>query len=261
MTEWSLLAPAWFGMASMMLVLWLIQLRTKDASLVDVVWAAGLGLLGIFYALVASGEFERRVMLACVVSFWSFRLAGYLLFNRVLGKAEDRRYRSLRAQWGRNAPRNFFFFYQAQGLLDVLLSIPFLVIAFNPRPSIHFVEILGLVVWATGIFGETVADRQLAAFRSNPDHRGRTCRDGLWRYSRHPNYFFEWLIWCGFALMAWPAPNGWMGIVSPIIMLFLILKVTGVPPTEAQALASRGDDYRDYQRTTSVFVPWFPKSN
>jgi steroid 5-alpha reductase family enzyme len=245
----------------MMSLLWLFQRKTNDASAVDVGWAAGLGLLGVFYALFASGDYERRVVLAFVVSFWSFRLAGYLLFNRVLGKAEDRRYRSLRAQWGSKAQQNFFFFYQAQGLLAVLLSVPFLVIAFNPLRSIHLFEILGLVVWATGILGESVADRQLAVFRSNPDHRGRTCRDGLWRYSRHPNYFFEWLVWCGFALMAWPAPNGWLGALSPLVMLFLILKVTGVPPTEAQALESRGEDYRDYQRTTSVFVPWFPKRN
>jgi steroid 5-alpha reductase family enzyme len=120
-------------------------------------------------------------------------------------------------------------------------------------------EITAVGLWLVAIIGETVADRQLAAFRANPDNRGRTCRSGLWAYSRHPNYFFEWLNWCAYALMALPAPYGWAGLASPVIMLFLILKVTGVPPSEEQALASRGDDYRDYQRTTSVFIPWFPK--
>ena len=259
MTYWNLLLPASLGIALMMLLLWLVQHKTNDASAVDVGWAAGLGLLGVFYAIFAPGDIERRVLLAFVASFWSFRLAGFLFFHRVMGKEEDRRYQSLRSRWGDKAQRNFFVFYQAQGLLDVLLSLPFLVIASNPRPSVHLLEIAGAVVWVTAIIGETVADRQLAAFRSDPDHRGKTCRRGLWRYSRHPNYFFEWLVWCGFAWMAWPAPNGWLGILSPIVMLFFILKVTGIPPTEAQALASRGDDYKEYQRTTSVFVPWFPK--
>jgi steroid 5-alpha reductase family enzyme len=205
------------------------------------------------------GTPSRKILIGFLAGFWAFRLAGYLLLDRIVHGDEDRRYRRLRAHWGRAAQRNFFFFYQAQGLLAVVLSLPFLLICFNAAPQLHPMEITAVGLWLIAIIGESTADRQLAAFRASPDNRGRTCRSGLWRYSRHPNYFFEWLIWCAYALMALPAPYGWTGLASPVIMLILILKVTGVPPSEEQALASRGDDYRDYQRTTSVFIPWFPK--
>ncbi len=114
-------------------------------------------------------------------------------------------------------------------------------------------------LWMFAVLGESLADRQLAAWRSDPDNRGRTCRAGLWRYSRHPNYFCEWLIWCAFATIASAAPLGWLAWMAPGVMLFLILKVTGIPPTEARALRSRGDDYRRYQQSTSAFFPWPPK--
>jgi steroid 5-alpha reductase family enzyme len=243
----------------MMLALWIYQRVKHDASAVDVGWTTGLGGLAVFYALMGPGTPSRKILIGFLAGFWAFRLAGYLLLDRIVHGDEDRRYRRLRAHWGRAAQRNFFFFYQAQGLLAVVLSLPFLLICFNAAPQLHPMEITAVGLWLVAIIGETVADRQLAAFRANPDNRGRTCRSGLWAYSRHPNYFFEWLNWCAYALMALPAPYGWAGLASPVIMLFLILKVTGVPPSEEQALASRGDDYRDYQRTTSVFIPWFPK--
>lgn len=242
-----------------MFVLWLWQRQTKDASAVDAGWAGCLGLLAIYYAAVAPGDPSRRVWIGFFAGFWAFRLAGYLVLNRVHGQSEDGRYKSLREKWGAGAQRNFFILYMAQALLCIVLSVPFLLVAFDPSPALHSLEILGVALWFVALIGETAADRQLAAFRAVESHRGRTCRVGLWKYSRHPNYFFEWLIWCAYALMALPAPYGWVGLTSPVIMLFSILKVTGIPPTEKQALASRGDDYREYQQTTSAFVPWFPK--
>ena len=115
---------------------------------------------------------------------------------------------------------------------------------------------LALVLWTCAVAGETVADRQVERFRSDPANRGRTCQDGLWRYSRHPNYFFEWLIWVALALFAYPSPAGTMALACPVAMLCLLLRVTGIPATEAQALRTRGEEYRRYQQTTSVFVPW-----
>ena len=120
---------------------------------------------------------------------------------------------------------------------------------------------LGVAIWAIGVAGEAVADAQLARFRADPGHRGRTCRAGLWRYSRHPNYFFEWLTWWAYVAIAWGAPHGWVALFGPAVMLLFLFKVTGIPYTEAQALRSRGDDYRAYQRTTSAFVPWFPRAD
>lgn len=249
----------WLGLVVVMTGLWVIQWRQTDAGVVDVGWAGGLGLLAIWFAVAGDGDMHRRLLVGCLGGFWGLRLAVYLLFNRVLGKEEDGRYQQLRASWGERANGRFFWFFQSQALLAAILAIPFLFAGFNDRPTIHPLEWIAVAVWLTGIIGESVADWQLARFRADPDNRGMTCRVGLWRFSRHPNYFFEWLIWCAYALLALPAPLGWLALACPAIMLFLILKVTGIPPTEARALASRGDDYRRYQRETSAFFPWFPR--
>jgi steroid 5-alpha reductase family enzyme len=139
-----------------------------------------------------------------------------------------------------------------------VLAIPYLLAARNPTPSISPLEWAGAALWVLAIAGEAVADAQLEAFKTNPIHKGRTCQVGLWHYSRHPNYFFEWLIWMGFALFALPSPAGYLGLISPALILWFLLRVTGIPATEAQAIRTRGDEYRQYQKTTSAFVPWFP---
>ena len=141
--------------------------------------------------------------------------------------------------------------------LALLLSAPFLLIAYNPAPAFHPLELAGFLLALVGVGGETVADRQLEAHRQGSAGSGTTCRQGLWQYSRHPNYFFEWVIWLGIAGLGLTAPGGWIGLLAPAMILFFILKITGIPPTEAQALKSRGDAYREYQRRTSAFVPWF----
>lgn len=239
-------------------LLWILELRTNDASLVDVGWALALGALSTLYSALGSGQPLRRLWLALFIGVWSLRLARHI-YLRHRGGSEDGRYQALRAAWGPRAHAYFFFFYQAQGVLALILSLPFLLIAFNPSADINALEIAGFALAACALLGETVADHQLARHRAVPANRAKTCRSGLWRYSRHPNYFFEWLIWCGIGLVALSAPHGWIGLVSPILMLVSILKVTGIPPTEERALATRGDDYREYQATTSAFIPWFPK--
>ena len=138
-------------------------------------------------------------------------------------------------------------------------ALPFLLMAANPSPTLHPVQWFGVALFVVAKFGETTADRQLARFRADPANKGTTCRQGLWRYSRHPNYFFEWLVWCAFAALAWPAPHGAWALVMPALMYVLVTRVSGIPYTEAQALRSRGEDYRRYQRTTSALIPWFPK--
>jgi len=253
-----LLGLAWALAALSMGLLWLVQRRTRDATSVDVAWAALLGLIAVLYALLADGLPARRVLVALMVAAATWRLALHLWFDRARKGREDGRYAALRAKWGTAAQRNFFWFFQAQALLDVLLSLPFL-LACSSSAALQPCDLAGLALWAVAICGEALADAQLAAFKSDPAQRGRTCRRGLWSASRHPNYFFQWLLWCAYALLALSAPSGWMGIASPLLMLALILFVTGIPPTEAQALRSRGAEYREYQRTTSAFVPWFNK--
>jgi steroid 5-alpha reductase family enzyme len=137
--------------------------------------------------------------------------------------------------------------------------VPFLVTALNPAPGVEALAWAGIAVWAAGTVGETVADRQLSAFRRDPANKAKVMDRGLWRTSRHPNYFFQIVTWVGFALIATAAPWGWLGWLSPILITLSILFVTGIPPTEAQALRSRGEAYRDYQRRTSPLVPWFPR--
>lgn len=245
----------------MMALLWLIHLKIKNAGIVDFGWALGLAMLGGFYACVASGYPQRRILVAVMALVWGLRLASHILFDRVVGKPEDGRYTTLRKEWKTDLPRKFFLFFEFQALLDVLLSLPFLLMAVNPYPKLGPIEWVGFALWFIALVGESVADAQLKSFKRDPASKGKTCRRGLWNYSRHPNYFFEWLIWVAFFIAALGSPWGFLSIMSPILMLYFLFKVTGIPGTEAQALKSRGDDYRDYQRTTSAFIPWFKKKS
>jgi steroid 5-alpha reductase family enzyme len=254
-----LLLFGWLGAALLMLVLWLIQRRTRNAGLVDAGWAGSLGLLGLGDALFAGGAGPHRLLVGALTATWGLRLAVHLLRDRILGRPEEGRYVALRARWGRRADAFFFPFFQAQALLAAVLSLPFALAAQRSEPRLDAVQVAGALLWLFGLVFESTADAQLARFKAGSANRGRVCDVGLWRFSRHPNYFGEWLIWCGFALLALTGPHGAWGLISPALMLVFILFITGVPPTEAQALRSRGEAYRAYQRRTSVFVPWFPK--
>ena len=257
MNPWLLLLIGWVLMAAVMAALWLVQRARGDAGVVDVGWAAGLGALAVLYAAAGSGPPLRRAVVAAMAAVWSLRLALHLLTDRIVGKPEDGRYRTLRARWGGRAQLRFFVFFQVQALVDVALSLPFLVAMRVPGP-LAASGAAGIAVWALAIAGEAVADAQLARFRADPANRGRTCRVGLWRASRHPNYFFEWLHWWSYVLLAAGSPWWWAALVGPALMTYFLLVVTGIPATEAQTVVSR-PDYAEYQRTTSAFVPWFPK--
>jgi steroid 5-alpha reductase family enzyme len=248
----------WAGMALVMLVFYFVQRRTENAGIVDFVWAAGVGALAVFYAAKASGDLERRVLLAALAGTWSLRLAAYLLVNRVWGKPEDGRYQMLRRNWGEKAQVFFFAFFQIQALWAVMFSIPFLPAAYGRR-GLDVQDYLAIAVWLVAVGGESLADWQLARFRADPIGRGKTCRVGLWRYSRHPNYFFEWIHWFTYVFLAFGSPYWWVALMGPVVMLLFLYKVTGIPYTEKRALESRGEDYRRYQETTSPFIPWFPK--
>jgi len=185
--------------------------------------------------------------------------AVFLLFTRVAGHVEEGRYVQLRQQWKTYLVVRFLFFFEFQALLDLVLSLPFLLACLDTSAPLGLLEKLGAAIWLIGMTGEATADAQLEAFKKNPGNKGKTCRAGLWKYSRHPNYFFEWTIWVGYAVFALASPWGCVGLLSPALILYFLLGLTGIPATEAQALRSRGDEYRSYQRVTSAFIPWFPK--
>ena len=258
--RWVLFLLGWAVVAALQAALYLRQRRTRDATLVDAGWAFSLALLAVLYAVLAPGAVEHRVLVAIVVSVESLRIA-WLVFRRI-GHGEDRRYAELRTRWrerGREQA-SFAVFFQAQAFLAALLSLPFLLAAFNESDGLEPLEWAGAALWVVAAGAEAVADRQLTAFKARPESKGKTMRGGLWRYSRHPNYFFQWLTWVAYALIALAAPYGWLGLSAPLLMLLLIVFVTGIPPSEEQALRSRGDDYRHYQRETSAFVPLPPRS-
>jgi len=213
--------------------------------------------LGVAFAMTGAGYPPRRLLIGVMAGGWSLRLASYLLV-RVLSMPEDGRYETMKRQWGAHAQRNLFAFFQVQALWSAMFAAPMLIAAGNAAAPLGWLDAAGAAVFVAALFGETTADRQLQAFRSRRANQGKVCRAGLWRYSRHPNYFFEWLHWWAYVFIGWQAPYGWATLCGPAAMLLFLFKVTGIPPTEANALRSRGDAYRDYQRTTSVFFPWPP---
>ena len=243
---------------AMMTLLWLISIKTRNAGWVDLGWVTGLVLLAAWCSVFGDGYFERRMLIAFLVGIWGMRLGGMIL-QRLLIEGEDRRYQKLREAFKSHAHLKFFVFFQLQALLDVALSLPFWLIAFNTNGSMTILEWIGTGLWLTGFIGEAIADDQLKLFKTDPDNRGKVCDRGLWYYSRHPNYFFEWLMWLGYFVIALAAPWGWTAVIAPALMLHFLLNVSGVPLAEEQSLRSRGELYREYQRTTSVFVPWFKK--
>lgn len=250
------------GLCVLFAALYLVSRRYDNYGFVDIAWSYSFGLLAFFYAIFAPGWPIRRALIATLAIVWSARLGTHLAI-RVIGHhpEEDGRYKQLRQDWAANFASKMFGFFQMQAVSVVLLGAAFLIIALNPAPALHPLEIAGALLWLVAISGEALADAQLAAFKRKPANKGKVCDVGLWHYSRHPNYFFEWLIWVAYFVFALASPWGWIAIIGPASILFLLLRVTGIPMTEEQSLRSRGDAYRRYQATTSAFIPWFPKKH
>ncbi len=240
---------------------WLWQVRTRNAGWVDVGWALGLAVMALLAAALGPAPLERRLLVGVMGGLHGLRL-GLHLWRRVATEPhEDGRYQAIRAAWQTGLNAKFFLFFQGQALLDVFLGLPFLLAAWNPRPGLHPLEWAAAALWLGAWLGEALADGQLRRFKARPEAKGLTCREGLWRFSRHPNYFFEWLVWVAYLLLALSAPWGWIAVLCPALMLYFLLRVTGIPYTEAQSLRSRPEDYARYQRETSAFIPWFPKAD
>ncbi len=241
-----------------MLLGWFWQQRTQNAGIVDVLWAFSLSGLAFLYAIVGDGDFALRLVAGLVMGLWYLRL-GWHLAHRVSGEDEDGRYQHLRKHWGDKAGLYYFFFFQFQALLAWGFALPVYVISQGQLNEFGWPQYLGIVVVLVAICGVTVADRQLQRFRENPANKGKVCERGLWYYSRHPNYFFEWLHWFAYPLLATGIAGGLWLWLAPLIMLLFLYFVTGIPYTEQQSIRSRGDAYKRYQQTTSPFIPWRKK--
>lgn len=262
MSPWLLLLSALVGLCLAFAALYAVARRMDNYGIVDIAWSYAFALLALYYAAAAPGWPVRRALVGGMALLWSLRL-GTHLYRRVMSHhpVEDGRYLQLRRDWAGNFAPKMFGFFQLQAASVVLLGVPFLLPALNPSPRLHPLEIAGAALWLLALGGEALADAQLAAFKRDPASKGRVCDAGLWRYSRHPNYFFEWLIWVSYFVFALASPAGWIAVIGPASILFLLLRVTGIPLTEEQSLRSKGDAYRRYQATTSAFVPWPPKSS
>ena len=258
---WALAGISLLVCCLIMAAAWLWAHKIKNASVVDMFWSYNFPVIALILFLLAPGWETRRILICFMVILAGMRLGTHLA-SRILSHLgeEEGRYQQLRKEWAPNAERAFFFFFQFQAISNVILAIPFLVVVMNTKVGLSPFEWAGFILWFISITFETIADRQLATFKKDPANKGKVCSIGLWNYSRHPNYFFEWLMWMSYFIFALGSPYGWLCIISPAIILYLLLKVTGIPATEEQSLRSKGDAFREYQKRVSVFVPWFNKT-
>jgi steroid 5-alpha reductase family enzyme len=242
-------------------VAWLIQQRTGNSGWIDTSWTFGLGLVGLGCALRLDGG-PRHVIVAIFAVVWSARL-GLHIARRSAGIADDPRYAKLVRDWGADARRQMFWLCQKQALVSIPMALAFYLAAHNPLPELRPQDLAAIAIVAVALAGEALADRQLEQFKSNAGNRGKILDNGLWHWSRHPNYFFEWLGWLAFPLLAIdPAghnPYGFVALAAPICMYWLLVYVSGVPPLEEHMLKTRGELFRAYQRRTNAFFPAPPR--
>ena len=244
----------------LMVGIWALALWLDNLGIVDIAWGYSFTPIAILGATLGHGDPTRKWLIAGLTALWSLRL-GTHLFIRVASHhpKEDTRYAKMREKWKNRFKLQVLLFFEIQAVLVVVLSIPVLMICENGNAGISALEWTGAAIWLAALLGEGVADWQLKQFKARNADARQVCRLGLWNYSRHPNYFFEWLIWVGLFIFALDSPYGWVAIYCPALMFFFLIKVTGIPLTEELAVKSKGDAYREYQRTTSMFVPWFKK--
>lgn len=237
---------------------WLYACQKNNVTVVDTLWAGGVCAVVVFYAMHAT-QFTVGVVAAILMAIWYARLAYYL--HSRSGEYEDSRYQYLRKHWGNKANRNHFFFFQVQASWVILFTLPVWLLIQFPTPVVGAWPqiIVAVLIWGGSLLGVTVSDVQLKKFRENPNNKGKVCDEGLWYYSRHPNYFFEWLHWFSYPVLGLYTPYGCVLWVFPALMFAFLFFITGIPFTEQQSIRSRGDAYRQYQQTTHIFIPWFKK--
>jgi steroid 5-alpha reductase family enzyme len=247
LTVW-LYMTAWF----------ILALLRKDNSVADVAWGLGFVLLAGL-TLVRRNEYAaRQILVSGLVLFWGIRLAVHI-FSRNRKRGEDRRYAEWRAKWGRSfVPRSYLQVFILQGVFLLVISLPVILVNSVPQKRLGGLDVAAALVWLTGFVFETAADRQLVLFKKDPANRGKIMTSGLWKYTRHPNYFGEAVMWWGIFGLALSTGNGWLTAASPLLITFLLRFVSGVPLLEKKY--RRNAEFEEYARRTNAFIPWLPKT-
>ncbi len=257
MASYESLIVCLFLCIGLQLIAWLWQIKTENTDIVDITWSllmASCGLIYFFYS--ARTNFHHYIILLIPV-IWYGRLTIQLVLRYRI-KHEDGRYRQLRAHWKHNTQTKYLIFFLFQAFLAFLFSISAYGLSqINSEPNLLDWMAIGVIFMA--LIGVTQSDWQLYQFKRNPDNKDQVCDRGWWRYSRHPNYFFEWLHWLAYPMLAFSEANFWYMSVLPLLMLIFLLKLTGIPFNEAQNIRSKGDKYRHYQNRTNKFFPFIPK--
>jgi len=247
------------AITALMLVMWVVSVLMKNASIVDIVWGLGFVLVAWVVRLTTDqGDDARQWLLVAMTTVWGVRLATYL-FVRNHGNGEDYRYRAMRKHYGpRFGVISLYSVFGLQGLLMFVVSLPVQLGQADATPGLGVVAAIGVVLWTVGMFFESVGDAQLAQFKKNPDSAGKVMNEGLWRYTRHPNYFGDACVWWGIGLVAAETGTGAWGLIGSAVMTFLLRRVSGVTMLE-KTIGRRRHGYDEYIRTTSPFIPRPPR--
>lgn len=235
----------------------LVSFWKKDLSIVDIAWGLGFVLVAVLSLMLSAESTARQLVMTILVAIWGIRLAVHI-FVRSKGKGEDFRYAQMRSNWGHKvAQKSFTNVFMLQGFLLLIISYPVVIVHASPTAGLTVLDVLGICIWAIGFLWESIADFQLLMFKKDSNNKGKILRDGLWKYSRHPNYFGEALLWWGAALIALSVPWGWLGLGSAALLTFFLLNVSGVPMLESKYKENK--EYAHYVDHTNAFIPWWPK--
>jgi steroid 5-alpha reductase family enzyme len=265
MTPYGSLVALGLALALAMTGAWWIATKSGKSGWIDAIWSFAVGICGAVAAVASiggAGPTDRQVLVAVLALLWSLRLGLHIAVRTAQSDQDDPRYAQLRREWGRSFRRRLFFFLQIQAATAFALVLSIMAAAHNPAPGFSPQDWVGILLLLVAVAGEAVADRQLVTFRSDPANKGKVCDIGLWRLSRHPNYFFEWLGWLAYPVIAVDLAGGyqwgWAALVGPVLMYWLLVHASGIPPLEAHMLRSRGERFRRYQEQTNAFWPGPP---
>lgn len=258
-TTTTILITTFGATMAMMLVLWLVSVAIKNASIVDIFWGAGFVVIAIITFTLTDGYHPRKVLITALAAVWGLRLAIHIGW-RNHGKGEDFRYKAMRKRFGeRFALVSLFTVFGLQGVLMFVISLPLQFAQLSREPArLTWLDFLGAALWLIGLGFEAIGDLQLTMFKLDPANKGKVMDRGLWAYTRHPNYFGDALLWWGFFVIALATPRGWWTVISPVLMTTLLMKVSGVALLEKTLVKTR-PEYRNYVQRTSAFLPLPPK--